>query len=338
MRANRVFSAVDSHTEGMATRVITSGFPKIAGDTMYERMVTLRSDFDDIRRLLMFEPRGHSAMSGTILQEPCHPDADIGVLFIEVSGCLPMCGHGSIGTATVAIELGLVEVTEPETIITMDTPAGLVKATVAVKSGRAMNVKLANVASYLHDRDAVIETKSFGAITMDMAFGGNFYGLVPASSVGLALVPSAHDEIVAAGLEIMVAYNEQMKPQHPESAEISGTKHILLTAPGDSQVDGQGCVAISPGWVDRSPCGTGTSARMALLHAKGELELNTPFVHSSLLGTTFTGELIGTTTVGDYDAVLPTITGRAWITGIGQYLLDPSDPFPAGFQLGANLG
>ncbi len=335
MRAQRVFTAVDSHTEGMPTRVVTSGFPKISGTTMYERMVTLRSDFDELRQLLMFEPRGHASMSGSILQEPCHPDADIGVLFIEASGCLPMCGHGAIGTATTALELGLVEVLEPETTITMDTPAGLVRAQIKVVDGRAAAVTLLNVPSYLHCAETTVQTESLGALDVAVGFGGNFYGIIPAEDVGLSIDKSNHDDLVSAGLELMQAINSQIAPRHPEHDHIAGCKHVLFTAPGSAGIDGRGCVAIHPGWVDRSPCGTGTSARMAQLHAQGKLGLNEPFVHSSLLGTTFTGELVDTTTVGEHDAVLPTITGRAWITGIGQYLLDPTDPFPSGFLLGA---
>jgi proline racemase len=272
-------------------------------------------------------------MSGAILQPSTLPDADWGVLFIEVSGCLPMCGHGTIGVATVLVETGMVEVTEPETLIRLDTPAGLVAAHVAVEDGRATAVTLRNVPSFLHERDGTVDVPGLGAVTYDLAFGGNFYALVEAASVGLAPEPDQAQALIDAGLAIMDAINAVRLPVHPEDGRISGCRHVVLHAPGRDGADARAATAIHPGWLDRSPCGTGTSARIAQLHARGELRVGEAFVNESVIGTRFTGRVVSETAVAGRPAIIPEITGRAWITGIGQYLLDPSDPFPAGFRL-----
>lgn len=336
MRANRYFAAVDSHTEGMPTRVVTGGVGVIPGATMAQRRTYFLEHLDHLRTLLMYEPRGHSAMSGAILQPPTRPDADWGVLYIEVSGCLPMCGHGTIGVATVLVETGMVTVTEPVTEIRLDTPAGLVVASVQVRDGHAEAVTLRNVASYVHALDAKVETESFGPLTLDVAFGGNFYAIVELDALGIAFEPSSpkvRQQMLDAGLEIMSAVTEQVAPRHPDQPEIAVCHHVYLAAPGSTATHSRHAMAIHPGWFDRSPCGTGTSARMAQLHARGQLPIGAEFVNESIIGSRFVGRLVDTTTVGDHPAVVPTVTGRAWITGMGQYLLDPTDPFPAGFLL-----
>jgi proline racemase len=333
LRAARTIAAVDSHTEGMPTRVITGGVAPIPGETMAERRLHFLAHMDDLRLLLMREPRGHGAMSGAILQPPTRPDADWGVLFIEVSGCLPMCGHGTIGVATVLVETGMVAVTEPETIVRLDTPAGLVEVRVAVRDGRAESVTLRNVPSFLHGRDRTVHVPGFGPVTYDMAFGGNFYALLPAAAVGLAVDPARADELIRGGLAVMAAINAADRPVHPADARIGGCHHVVLHAPGTDGADARAATAIHPGWLDRSPCGTGTSARMAALHARGELALDRPWVSESVIGTRFTGRLVAETEVAGVPAVVPEITGRAWLTGMAQYLLDRDDPFPAGFAL-----
>ena len=333
MRAARYFSAVDSHTEGMPTRVITGGVAVLPGETMLERKLRFEAERDDLRLLLMQEPRGHGAMSGAILQPATRPDADWGVLFIEVSGCLPMCGHGTIGVATVLVETGMVEVAEPETTIRLDTPAGVVEARVRVEDGRATAVSLRNVPSFLHEQDASVDVPGLGKVTYDLAFGGNFYAIVDAASVGLVPAPEQSQALIDTGLRIMGAINATRPPVHPEDERISGCHHVVLHAPGTDGADARAATSIHPGWLDRSPCGTGTSARMAQLHARGELATGAPFVNESVIGTRFTGRVVEETTVAGRPAIVPEITGRAWITGIGQYLLDPTDPFPAGFRL-----
>jgi proline racemase len=333
MRARRVFHAVDSHTEGMPTRVIVGGVGAIPGATMFDRRRYFLEHMDDIRTLLMYEPRGHSAMSGAILQPPARDDADWGVLFIEVSGCLPMCGHGTIGVATVLVETGMVEVTEPVTEIRLDTPAGLVLAEVQVKGGAARAVTIRNVPSFTLALDREVEVPGIGAVRYDMAFGGNFYAIVELEDVGLPFERAHGQQILDAGLAVMGGINAHDEPIHPANAEIRGCHHVHFLAPGSNARHSRHAMAISPGWFDRSPCGTGTSARMAQLHTRGQLPLHTDFVNESFIGTRFVGRLIEETEVGGLTAVVPTITGRAWVTGTAQYFLDPDDPFPAGFLL-----
>jgi proline racemase len=331
MRSSRIFQTVESHTEGMPTRVVTGGVGTIPGATMAERREYFLANLDHIRTLLMYEPRGHAAMSGAILQPPTRPDADHGVLFIEVSGCLPMCGHGTIGVATVLVETGLVAVTEPVTTIRLDTPAGLVVAEVAVSGGAATAVTIRNVPAYSHALDQKVDVPGYGTVGYDMAYGGNFYAILPLDRVGLEFDRKEGPRILAAGLAVLAAINEQARPAHPTDPAIGGCHHVQFLAPGADARHSRHAMAIHPGWFDRSPCGTGTSARMAQLHARGELDLHTDFVNESFIGTRFVGRLVDTTEVGDRPAVVPTVTGRAWVTGTAQYFLDPRDPFPAGF-------
>lgn len=328
-----VIKTVESHTEGMPTRVVTDGVGAFPGDTMAQRREWFMANRDELRTFLMYEPRGHSAMSGAILQPPTRPDADFGVLFIEVSGCLPMCGHGTIGVATVLVETGMVQVQEPLTTIRLDTPAGLVIAEVAVQDGKATSVTIRNVPSFALALDQQVAVPGLGQVGYDLAFGGNFYAVVELEKIGLPFERSAKTELLQAGLAIMDAINEQHKPVHPLRSDITGCHHVYLQAPGSTAQLSRHAMAIHPGWFDRSPCGTGTSARMAQLYAKGELGLNEEFINESFLGTRFIGRLVEETTVGDFPAVVPTITGRAWLTGTAEFRLDPSDPFPQGFLL-----
>ncbi|MGH3387273.1 MAG: proline racemase family protein, partial [Actinomadura sp.] len=319
--------------EGMPTRVVTGGIGPLPGATMAERRLRFMAERDDLRTLLMYEPRGHAAMSGAILQPPTRPDADYGVLFIEVSGCLPMCGHGTIGVATVLVETGMVPVVEPVTTIRLDTPAGLVVAEVAVEEGAARSVTLRNVPSFSFALDATVEVPGMGAVTYDLAYGGNFYAILPIERVGLPFDRAYKQEILTAGLALMDAINEQGRPVHPEDPDIAVCHHVQFVAPGSDAKLSRHAMAIHPGWFDRSPCGTGTSARLAQLHARGELSPGDEFVNESFIGTRFVGRIAEETTVAGLPAIVPTITGRAWVTGTAQYLLDPEDPFPAGFLL-----
>jgi proline racemase len=299
----------------MPTRVVTGGVAPIPGATMLERKLHFEAHSDDLRLLLMREPRGHGAMSGAILQPPAREDADAGVVFIEVSGCLPMCGHGTIGVATVLVEEGLVEVREPETVVRLDVPAGLVEARVAVEGGRARGVTLRNVPSFLAVRDGVVSVPGLGEVTYD------------------EVAPARAAELIARGRDVMDAVNAAGAPVHPEDPRIAGCRHVIFTAPGGDGADARGATSIHPGWLDRSPCGTGTSARLAQLHARGSLGVGEPFVHESVIGSRFTGRIVAETTVGGRPAIVPEITGRAWVTGRAEYVLDPEDPFPAGFSL-----
>ncbi|WP_329459357.1 proline racemase family protein [Streptomyces sp. NBC_01497] len=333
MRSVRALSAVDSHTEGMPTRVVTGGVPPIPGTTMAERRRYAIEHLDELRRFLVDEPRGHSAMSGAILQPPLREDADWGVLYVEVSGFLPMCGHGTIGVATVLVETGMVAVSEPETVVRLDTPAGLVEARVAVRDGVAERVTLRNVDAFALELDAAVDVPGLGEVRYDMAYGGNFYAIVDLASIGLPFDRARKDEILAAGLAVSDAVNAHNAPVHPADPAIRGCKHVQFLAPGSDAKHSRNAMAIQPGWFDRSPCGTGTSARMAQLHARGELALGAEFVNESFIGTRFTGRLLAETEVAGLPAVVPEFSGRAWITGTATYLLDPQDPFPHGFVL-----
>jgi proline racemase len=237
------------------------------------------------------------------------------------------------------VETGMVAVTEPVTTIHLDTPAGLVRVYVEVADGVAERVTLRNVPSFLHGEGLTVDAGgSLGELTLDVAFGGNFYGILPVTALGPDLDPDLDPaqapKLIERGLAVVRAIDEQLAPVHPGDPRIHGVEHVILTAPGRDGADARGATVIEPGWIDRSPCGTGSSARMAQLHAKGKLALHTPFVHESLIGSRFTGHLVEETTVGTRSAVVPTITGRAWITGTSTYLLDPDDPFPRGFLLG----
>jgi proline racemase len=231
------------------------------------------------------------------------------------------------------VECGLVAVTEPHTVIALDTPAGLVRAEVAVQSGHASLVTLRNVPSFVTELDATVQVDGLGPVNYDMAFGGNFYALVSAQAVGLRPEPAQAETLIARGMQIIESINASAPPVHPVDRVIRGCKHVVFYESGRDGADARNATAIHPGWLDRSPCGTGTSARMAQLHLQGRLPLGKEFVNESIIGSRFVGRLVDEVTVGTLPAVIPEISGRAWITGMGQYLLDPSDPFPAGFIL-----
>jgi proline racemase len=336
MQFEKLITAVDSHTEGMPTRVVTSGFGPVPGKTMFEKKRYVEENLDHWRTFLMFEPRGHGSMSGSILLPPTDPEADLGVVFIEVSGCLPMCGHGTIGTCTVALETGLIKKVEPLTHLTLDTPAGRVLAEATVENGRVKKVKIKNVPAFLYRKDAQVEVPGLGRLTLDLAYGGNFYGILPAESVGLTLEKKNAQALIEAGMKIMEAVGQQIPIQHPLNPGINEIKHTMFTGPADVEgATAKNTVVIYPGTLDRSPCGTGTSARMAQLFGRGQLNLHENFVHESIIGSLFTGQLVEQTQLTpEISAVVPTIEGRAWIMGLQQFVLDPEDPFPAGFLLG----
>ncbi|SJM70820.1 proline racemase family protein [Gulosibacter sp. 10] len=332
MRSDRLIQTVEAHVEGLPVRVVTGGVGAFPGGSMSERRDWFIAHSDDLRTFLMCEPRGHGWLSGAILQPPTRSDADWGVLFIEVTGVLPMCGAGTMAVATVLVETGMVPVVEPVTTIRLEAPIGLVTAEVRVREGRAESVTIRNVASYAHELDAVLDVPGFGEVGCDIAFGGNYYAFVEAADLGIPFERDRVDEILAAGRAIMAAVNEQREPVHPETG-YRGCEHAVLLAPGSDARLTRHALVNAPGWLDRSPGGTGTSARMAQLHARGLLGLHEEFRNESFIGTAFDARLLDATAVGGHEAVLPSITGRAWLTATAQYLLDPEDPFPAGFVL-----
>ena len=331
MSTIRSVKTIESHTEGMPTRVVLEGIGEIPGATALEKRLYFMEHMDYLRQWLMYEPRGHGAMSGAILQKSTRSDADIGVVYIEVSGCLPMCGHGTIGVATVLIEKNLVPVTEPITTVRLDTPAGLVVVDVEVADGKALCVTITNVPSFLYQRDQVVKVPGYGDIQYDMAYGGNFYAIIPIERVGITFERRNGAKLLEAGLAISDAINAQNRPIHPENPEIALCHHIDFIAPGENSLHWKNAMAIYPGWFDRSPCGTGTSARLAQMVARGEFKEGDVLINESWIGSHFEGRVKESTTVAGIPAVVPTITGRAWIMGEATWVLDSSDPFPDGF-------
>lgn len=332
MRSTRVIHAVEAHTEGLPVRVVTGGVATMPGDSMEERGQWFIAHSDHLRTFLMNEPRGHGTLSGAILQPSTVPDADWGVLFIEVTGVLPMCGAGTIAVATVLVDTGMVAVTEPVTVVRLDTPVGIITAHVAVRDGKAQSVRIVNVPSFAVALDQRIDVPGLGDVPYDLAYGGNFYAFVDAAAVGIPFERSHSGAFIDAGRRIMQAIDAQGAPEHPVTG-FRGCEHVVFLADGSDARRSRHALINHPGWLDRSPGGTGTSARMAVLHARGELALDTDFVNESFIGTTFTGRLIERTTVAGIDAVVPSITGRAWITSTSQFLLDPDDPFPDGYTI-----
>ncbi len=334
MHIERVVSTIDTHTAGEPTRTVIGGIPHIPGNSMIEKMEFLKGKHDDLRTALMFEPRGHEVMSGVVITSPCREDADVGAIFIEVGGYLPMCGHDTIGCCTALISAGMVAVTEPVTTISLDTPAGLVTAEAVVEGGSVKEVSFRNVPAFLFDADVGLRVSGYGDVVVDVAYGGNFYALVEAERVGVQLRPGQACELVRAAHAVRSAVNEKLRVQHPEKEFIHGVTHVEFYGPPTvPEADAKNAVVILPGSIDRSPCGTGTSAKLAMLHAKGELGVGQNYVHESIIGTTFRAEVVDTAYVGRYAAIIPQITGQAYVTGMHQFVIDPADPLRRGFLL-----
>ena len=327
-----MIQTVDTHIEGLGVRVVTGGVPQFPGATMADRRDWFAAHADDLRRLLLTEPRGHAALSGAILQTPTRSDADWGVLFIEVTGVLPMCGAATMAVATMLVDTGMVAVEEPATRVSLDTPIGLIQADVHVVEGKAQSATIVNVPSFVESTGLELDVPSVGRLTVDIAFGGNYYAFVDLASIGVPFDRASIATLTQAGREIMDAVNTVARPRHPETG-YEGCEHVVFLAPGSNAELTRHVLINFPGWLDRSPGGTGTSALMALRHHRGELELHQDLVNESFIGTRFIGRLIGTTRVGDRTAVTPQITGRAWVTAMSQFVVDPTDPFPTGFTV-----
>jgi 4-hydroxyproline epimerase len=327
------FFCVDAHTCGNPVRVVTGGGPLLPHVPMAERRQVFLRDHDWVRRALMFEPRGHDVMSGSILYPPVAEDCELGVLFIEVSGCLPMCGHGLIGTVTVALEMGLVAPREPGRLA-LETPAGRVVVDFAMTGGLVDEVRLFNVASYLHAQDVAVAVPGLGEITVDVAYGGNFYAIVEPQDGWAGL--GGMDALAIQRLSPLVrgAVQEVVDPVHPEDRRIAGVSHVMwCDRPRSAKADARNAVFYGEKAIDRSPCGTGSSARMAQLHARGRLGVGERFVHESLIGTTFDCRIEGVCEVGGRTAILPSVAGWARVTGFNTILVDDRDPLAHGFQL-----
>ncbi len=333
MSVRKTFFCLDGHTCGNPVRLVAGGAPLLKGTTMSARRQDFVERYDWIRTALMFEPRGHDVMSGTILYPPCREDCDIGVLYIEVSGCLPMCGHGTIGTVTFALEEGLVAPAE-EGLLKLDTPAGLVTARFERKGHSIQGVRLTNVKSYLAAVDVPVDCPSLGSLKVDIAYGGNFYAIIDPQPGYDGLEAVTAFDIQQLSPIIRRQLNDTLEIVHPEDPTIRGVSHVLWSgAPTQARAHGRNAVFYGDKAIDRSPCGTGTSARLAQLVAKGILSVGDDFVHESIIGSLFEGRVEATTEVGGKPAIIPSVAGWARLTGHNTIFVDPRDPFAHGFQL-----
>ena len=329
--AQHTFFCIDGHTCGNPVRVVAGGAPVLEGATMLERRAHFLAEFDWIRTGLMFEPRGHDQMSGSILYPPTREDCDVGVLFIETSGCLPMCGHGTIGTVTTAIEHGLVTPKTPG-VLNLDTPAGRVVVEYRQEGRLVEEVRLTNVPSFLYKTGLTADCPGLGEVTVDVAYGGNFYAIVEPQECFQDIADHRALDLVGWSPDLRAALNEKYEFVHPEKAEIKGLSHILWTGkPTRPGATARNAVFYGDKAIDRSPCGTGTSARMAHWAARGDLAVGDEFIHESIIGSLFKGRVERATKVGDIDAIIPSIGGWARVTGLNTIFIDDRDPYAHGF-------
>ena len=337
MPFSRSLTVVGCHAEGEVGDVITGGVLDVPGKTMFEKLVHMSTKKDHIRQLLLNEPRGRASMNTDLVLPPCEPRADAGFLIMESEEYAPMSGSNIICTTTVLLETGMIPMKEPITEVALDTAAGLVTVTAECEAGKCKSVEFNNVPSFVLELDYKVHVPGLGEISVDIAYGGMMYLLVDAASVGLQVHNQQSRKLVELGESIKRAVEKRYTPVHPENPGITGFSVLEFTEPlktEEGRKVASNAVVVSPGRFDRSPCGTGTSARLAVLHARGEIKEGEIFKHKSILGTEFISRIRGTTQVGPYPAVLPTVKGRAWITSFKQVVLDSTDPFPEGFRVG----
>lgn len=332
--ARHTFFCVDAHTCGNPVRVVSGGAPLLRAGTMAAKRAEFQENHDWIRKALMFEPRGHDVMSGTILYTPSTEDYDLGILFIEVSGCLPMCGHGTIGTVTVVLEQGLVTPKTPG-VLNLEVPAGHVIAEYAMnENGKVEWVKLTNVPSFLALESETVSVPGLGEIVFDVSYGGNFYAIIEPQANFAGLENVSADFVLRASPEVRRAINEKFSVIHPENPAISKVSHVLWTGkPSKPGLSARNAVFYGDKAIDRSPCGTGTSARMAQLFAKGKLRIGEDFIHESIIGSLFTGRVEKEVSVAGKPAIIPSVAGWAQVTGLNTIFVDDRDPYAHGFQV-----
>ncbi|HEY7711122.1 MAG TPA: proline racemase family protein [Candidatus Entotheonella sp.] len=336
VRFAHLISTIDTHAAGEPTRIVLSGVPRLPGPTMAAKKQYMAAHLDHFRTLLMQEPRGHRDMFGAIVTPPTIPQAQYGVLFMDGGGYLDMCGHGIISIATALIEIGMVSPSEPETVVVFDTAAGRVESRAQVEGQQVKDVAVANVASFLYDRDVELEVPEVGRIVLDVAFGGNFFAMVRADHLGLSVHPAHIAQLTRCGTMINQAVNAKLRVVHPTQPHITTVALTeIYEPPTRSTPHAKSAVIFGHGQLDRSPCGTGISATMATLYARGELSLGEVFISESLIGTRFRGQLLREVPLGDYVAVEPVFNGEAYITGMQQFVVDPDDPVKYGFTLGS---
>lgn len=347
MRATRVITAIEAHAEGEPGRVITSGIPPLPEGSVFEKMQWMQAHADDLRLLMLREPRGHPALCCNLIVPPGDRRADAGFIVMEQTEYPPMSGSNTICVATVLLETGMIAMREPATELVLEAPAGLIRLRADCQGGKVTRVTFRNVPAFALHLGAALDVPDLGRIQVDIAWGGMFYVLADAGAMGIGLGAENGAEIVRASERILAAARAQLPVAHPENPAMTGpTITNLFGAPARPGTHGRQAVTVSsggfdparpqalPGVLDRSPCGTGLCARMAVLHAKGELRQGDDFTAEGPLGTTFTGRIEETTTVGRYPAIVPSLSGQGWITGMASYLLDPSDPFPQGYRVG----
>jgi proline racemase len=347
LRLGPVIEAVDAHACGEPGRVIVGGVEDVPGATMFDKMTWLQANQDDLRLRMLREPRGYPAANCNLILPSAHPEADAGYVIMEQVEYPGMSGTNTMCVVTVLLETGMLPMHEPVTELTLESPAGLIRVTAACRDGKVESVTFRNVPAFATHIGAVVEVPHLGTVTVDVAYGGMFYVIADAEPFGLRLAPDEGADIVRITEMIKAAASEQLPVVHPDQPGFAGiTIGQLSGPPHDPANSRRNVVTVSTGtldwerpatWtgaIDRSPCGTGTSAKMATLHAKGELAVGDAFRHEGILGTVFTGRLVEETTIGEYRAAVPTITGQAWITGFARYVVDPSDPFPDGFTIG----
>jgi proline racemase len=331
VRFDRVISTIDAHAAGEPLRIVTAGVPPLPGATVLDRRRRLMERHDDLRRVLLFEPRGHADMYGAVLTPPVSPDADYGVIFLTNEGYSTMCGHGVVALTVALIETGAFPAADGETTVGYDTPAGLVIARADVRDGRVLRVAFRNVPAFVMHRAVPIEVEGL-RLEVDVAWGGASYALVEAAAFGLDIVPANARRLTDLGMAVKRAVVDRVAVVHPDEPELRGLYGTILTGPpADPAHGGRNVTVYADGAVDRSPCGTGTSARLAWLHAAGALGVGRPWVHESIIGTTFTGTILEATAVAGVPAVVTEIAGRGFVTGLHQFLVDRDDPTADGF-------
>ncbi len=339
MKLNKMISVIDTHTAGEAARLVTAGVPKIPGKDIVEKKQYLIDNLDDLRKSVMFEPRGHQDMFGAFLLPPTKEEADFALIFMDTGGYLNMCGHNTIAAVTAAVETGMVDVEEgaTEKEVVVETPAGLIYATAKLKDNGAKvkEVSFRNVESFLCKRDLELDVEGVGHIKFDISFGGSFFCILSADQLGLEVKPENASKLKEAGLKIRDAVNANIEIQHPTLSHIKSVDLVeIYDKPSHPEATYKNVVVFGDGNIDRSPCGTGTSAKLATLYSKGELKPGEPFVYESILGTLFKGRIVEERKLADFDAIIPEITGSGYILGFSNYVYDPDDALTYGFLLG----
>ena len=332
MRWQKTLTMVEAHAEGEVGRIVTSVVNDIPGETMLEKMNYINQVDDSLRRFLVFEPRGYAQMSTNLIFEPIHKEADIGFLILQGDKAHAMSGSNSICLVTVLLETGRIEMLEPETIVTLDTPAGLVRAVASCKNGKCERVTLDMTPSYADQLDAIIEVEGLGEVSVDIAFGGIFYALIDPAQFYLKKKKKNARQLVSIGTRIHSAFNSQLYIRHPKLEDLKGISYTMFVGHDPDGVM-KGATILPPGRIDRSPCGTGNSARLAVMEARGQVEVGQTLKARSIIDSEFQVEIVGKKTIAGKSGILPRVSGRGWIHGIHQVGIDPSDPYPLGYKV-----